>query len=153
VDETYEIFMPREKNNQRGIRPSAARRIVIPKTEQYIIRAINKYIQYRPINSSEFFFLGIQTKKNIENGLWYRQERIGKKKIESILKMTGRQCGLPELTAHRIRAMTVKSLQREGFSYKQIQSVTGHRSVSGLLAYEVVDEEAKENMIKNLSIF
>jgi hypothetical protein len=145
--EYFKVFIPMEKNNQRGLRAGMARECVIP-PDSSCIRWIRKYLLKRPENACEFLFLGIESEKNVQKGLWYKSTRIDKKILNSIIKNAANTLEFPpgKYVPHSIRATAASILFDGGIDNKSAMAITGHRSEAGLRQYQTVTEIRKENL-------
>jgi hypothetical protein len=145
--EYFKVFIPMEKNNQRGLRAGAARECIIP-PDASCIRWIRKYLSKRPENACKFLFLAIESNKLVEKGIWYKTSRMGKKKIEGIVKDAATKLGFTpgKYVAHSIRSTAANILYDSGMDNKSTMAITGHRSEAGLRQYQTVTELRKENL-------
>jgi hypothetical protein len=48
----------------------------------------------RPERAFKFLFLGIQSKKLVKEGVWYKESRIDKKKLEGIVRNAAEKFGI-----------------------------------------------------------
>ena len=140
----FKIFIPIEKNNQRGRQAGAARECLIPPRE-YCIPYINKYLRKRPEGACEFMFLAIQSQKMVGEGLWYKKSRMGKATLESFIKITAKKLNFKpgKYVAHSIRATVATTFYEKDINNKSTMAVTGHRSEAGLRQYQRVTHTKK----------
>jgi hypothetical protein len=114
----YKIIIPVEKNNQRGLRQGSAGVCTIP-PECPSVRMIFKYLSMRPVGSVNHFYLQVNTKEQIKKGHWYKQGRLGKSKLESIIKNASGALGfVGNFRAHSIRSTAITQLYEGILSIK-----------------------------------
>ena len=83
---------------------------------------------------------------NHKTNVWYANGRVGKNPINSFLQSICKQLKItPVYTNHSLR-VTGASILTRAFNYKQVMSVTGHKSMSSLAVYEKVNSDEKISM-------
>jgi hypothetical protein len=91
-------------------------------------------------------------RKNLTDfdGYWY-ERKAGVKSIQCYMKTISQLCGLSTTyTNHCVRATTCTLLGKH-FSDINVQSISGHKSLSGLSHYKRIDDATKIKMTNTLS--
>ncbi|CAI2187466.1 5478_t:CDS:2 [Funneliformis geosporum] len=141
-----EMFI--EKNNQRGVRnrnkygKSTSRKIPIPPDlEGNIYRPIYDILKYksmRPSNACSSFFLETtRSKKDLNEKIWYKTQRMGQNKLGKMLYQ------IANLTA-------IQMLRDEDIPVDEIMEFSSHRSREGVRTYKSLDEARKIQNIVSL---
>lgn len=128
----------------KGIRKGDTRENYIPSSDTEAVNTVSEYVGRRPPNACKYLFLGIQSQANISFGLWYKDSRMGKDKLNSIIKNQTRMLGIMgEFVPHSLRAQGITDLKNKNVELKDRMTFSGHRSISGAQQYERITEENK----------
>ena len=87
------------------------------------------------------------------DNVWYTRKPVGINTLDKFLPELSQRCNLSRVyTNHSIRATTatVHVLHQERFDLKEVQSVTGHKSLSSLAIYQRTSGHQKHTMAKAL---
>jgi hypothetical protein len=117
---------------------------------------INQYLNRRKDLDCEQFFLAIEVKANIKKGKWYKNIRMGKNTLNSLVKNVTVGAGLitvdgKSFSNHSVRAGVTTSLAKAGVQDSDIVNITRHRSTSSLKSYKGNGQRALKN-VTNLMI-
>ena len=70
------------------------------------------------------------------NGIWFKNEPMGKNKLGCIMQHISQKAGLSEVyTCHSVRASTITTLFQAGVPAQNIITVSNHKDVSSLKHY------------------
>ena len=91
-------------------------------------------------------------KTNASSDIWYVNCPIGKNKLSTMMKELSGKAQLPLVyTNHCLRVISATVLNRNDFNINNIRSVTGHKSVDGVLPYvEGTSDAQRYKMSKSL---
>ena len=86
-----------------------------------------------------------------EDECWYTLKPVGVNTMAKFLPELSRKCELSQIyTNHSIRSTTGTVLHQSRYSTREIQSVTGHKSISSLAIYQRTSSSQKMDMAKTL---
>jgi integrase len=154
------VTLPREKNHAGGLQDmdNSGRVCEIPPDNDNLFRPVHDIMHYmkrRPTNTEcEFFFLRVESKVNIENGKWFRKEKLGKHTHQKLLKDICNDCGINigkrHIVNHSLRTTGIMQLSKLGTPTDQIMAFSGHRSLAGLSSYQDITKKQKINNVSSL---
>ena len=146
------------KTRQGGLRVKP--RAVLPKMfatgmSRCPVNFMKKYLAKRPkeLKNAGPFYLAVID--NPQTEIWYKNQPMGRNKIDSIMKDMVANSPLnlqtegKRLTNHSARKTLVKKLKQSGVPKSEIKHVTGHTSEKGLDDYDSGDEN-QQRMISGL---
>lgn len=94
-----------------------------------------------------FFSWGIESKVNIENGKWFKKEKLGKYTHQKLLKNICNDCdiniGKRHIVNHSLRTTGIMQLSELGTPTDQIMAFSGHCSLAGLSSYQDITKKQK----------
>lgn len=90
-------------------------------------------------------------KDQIKNHIWYYRKCVGLNTLQGFMKNLSAKYQLSRVyTNHSVRVTGATILSRKNYAPSQIQSVTGHKSLSSLAVYQRVSNQEKMQMGKSL---
>lgn len=113
--------------------------------------SLKKYISKRN-RRIEAFWQRPKENVNDEMPIWYDGAPLGKCTLENMMKDISKELNLSKVyTNHCGRATTVCTLKENGFSDREVMSVTKHKSSQSLIAYDNVENKKKVEMGKRIA--
>lgn len=100
------------------------------------VEAVKMYTARLP-EGTNVFFLKPKSYPSHSESVWYFEKcPLGKNKLGDFMKTISQRAALSQIyTNHSIRATVVTTLVNDGFSTKEIKSVTGHKSDKSIDRY------------------
>src|SRR4051794_14778632 len=117
-DGGIKLELPKEKNHAGGIKDpyaTSGTSFIPPDTSENIytpVADIQKFLNKRPNNVEEdYFFVSINTPKNIYNGNWYLTTKLGKGSHDMMMRSICSDSGMDfkdrNITNHSMRSMGI----------------------------------------------
>ena len=86
-----------------------------------------------------------------DDDTWYTKTPVGVNSLQKFLPRLSEKCGLSQIYKnHCIRVTTATLLHQEKFSMGEVQSITGHKSISSLAVYQRTSTDQKHEMANTL---
>ena len=111
---------------------------------------VKKYIQKRPPQMCKIdspFYLAVNYDPSSTNEFWYKQQRMGKDRISSIMKRMGNTAEISGgKTNHSVRKTMVTALTKHNVPETQIIQLTGHKHLQSLNAYKKASMDQQKDI-------
>ncbi|PKB97077.1 hypothetical protein RhiirA5_433764 [Rhizophagus irregularis] len=143
-DNEIKLELPKEKNHAGGIKNPYAvsgTSFISRDTSESVytpVADIKKYLTKRPNNvEGNYFFVSINTPKNINHGEWYLSTKLGKGSHDTMMHSICIDSGLDfkdrSITNHSMRSTGIHNLVESGVSAYQHQSIKRKQDNASLL--------------------
>ena len=114
------------------------------------VAALKKYVSKLHPNFERLWCYPKDT-FNTDDDTWYTMKPIGVNTLNRFLPGLSKLCGLSQsFTNHSIRATMCTTLHQQGFQMKDVQSVSGHKSLQSLAVYQRTSTSQKHMMSRAL---
>ena len=88
---------------------------------------------------------------NTDDDTWYTMKQMGVNTLSKFLPRLSKLCGLSQsYTNHSIRSTMCTTLHQQGFQMKDVQTVSGHKSLQSLAVYQRTSTSQKHMMSRTL---
>ena len=130
VDEMITGFMPENKDDR-----------LCP------VRSFKKYIEHLNPENEYLWQTPMDNINTEKRQIWYTRQHLGKNTLGAFMPDVSTQCKLSKTyTNHSIQVTGATVLTRMNFSYSEIMSITGHKSVQSLTRYQKTQDKQKINL-------
>ena len=114
------------------------------------VAALKKYVSKLHPNFEHLWCYPKDT-FNTDDDTWYTMKPIGVNTLNKFLPALSKFCGLSQgYTNHSIRATMCTTLHQQGFQMKDVQSVSGHKSIPSLAIHQRTSTSQKHMMSRAL---
>ena len=94
------------------------------------------YLEKLNPECSAFFQYPKRSWKRPQEGVWFKNRRLGVNKLRDIMKILGKAANLSKMyTNHSVRATAITLWSDAGLSNRHIMSLSGHRNENSLRSY------------------
>ncbi len=118
--------------------------------EKCPVRIYKAYRDRRPadtLHAEKPFFLAICHNRRQDNPVWYKDQPMGIKKMQSMLKDMCKTAGIEgRKTNHSMRKTGITRLLGANVHPVMVQQLSGHKNLDSLKKYFVASDEMQENM-------
>ncbi|CAB4382193.1 unnamed protein product [Rhizophagus irregularis] len=146
-DGGIKLELPKEKNHAGGIKDPYAvsgTSFISPDTSESVytpVADIKKYLTKRPNNvEGDYFFVSINTPKNINHGEWYLSTKLGKGSHDTMMRSICIDSGLDfkdrSITNHSMRSTGIHNLVESGVTLDEQMTFSRHKTIAGVSAYQ-----------------
>jgi integrase len=146
-DGGIKLELPKEKNHAGGIKDPYAvsgTSFIPPDTSESVytpVADIKKYLTKRPSNvECDYFFVSINTPKNINHGEWYLSTKLGKGSHDTMMRSICIDSGLDfkdrSITNHSMRSTGIHNLVESGVTLDEQMTFSRHKTIAGVSAYQ-----------------
>ncbi|RGB36747.1 hypothetical protein C1646_782911 [Rhizophagus diaphanus] len=141
----FDVVISWSKTNQRGIGGGSSEKLRIS-YHSSIQADYELYFSKRPVKAKDNFYLQEYID---QDGKWYKLQPIGENRLRNFLKDIVNECGI-DLNGRKITNHMVQFLKGWGFFDEEVMSLSRHKSLVGLHAYERPKEKLQEQTSNSL---
>ncbi len=119
------------------------------------LRIFEKFLQKRPVEmckSESPFYLAVNYNYSNDD-IWYKKQKMGKDRINTIMKRMAASAGLSREKNHSARKTMVTCLTKNSVPETQIIQLTGHKNLQSLNSYKKASLQQQKKMSHVLSSY